>query len=105
MDTALPIYEHGFDQETLDDFQELRRLRRAIAAQQLLDIDHTVSELRSNGLLPEAPLEIQKQAVRDELKDKLADLDRRMADPAAIYLDEVDFYNHFFAQNAAGGNA
>jgi len=99
MDTQKPIYEHGFDQETLDDFQQLRRLRLKIAEQQLENLTATVDELRAQGLLPEAPEDIQERAVEEELQEKIDELKQRMSNDRAVFLDEISFYNDFFSES------
>ena len=101
MENPRPIYEHGFDDETLEDFQQLRRLRLRIAEQQLANLATTVAELRDQGLLPDAPEDIQELAVREELLEKIIELKKRMADGAAVFLDEIAFYNDFFAEGEA----
>ena len=93
MKTAHVVFEHQFDQDTLDEFASLRLIRLGIAERQLANLDETLDELVERGLLESTRKENSKRELKSELTQKVNLLRVRNVEAQdIIFLDEVEFY-------------
>ena len=93
MKTAHVVFEHKFDQDTLDEFSSLRLIRLGIAEKQLANLDETLDDLVERGYLESSRKENSKKELKSELTEKINTLRvRNLEAQDLIFLDEVEFY-------------
>lgn len=92
---AQPVYEHGFDEDTLEELRGLRVIRLELAEQQLAKFEDTMKQLCERGLVSKEELQAESEQLRQELSDRVQVLTNRMQDSQAIYMDEIEFYLSF----------
>jgi hypothetical protein len=91
MKTASVVFEHQFDQETLSEFTSLRMIRLSLAQKQLADLDQTMSQMKSRGLIESS--KVDHQALKQELTQKIELLKFRNTQASDIvFVDEIEFY-------------
>ena len=93
MKTASVVFEQDFDQETLAEFSSLRLIRLSLAEKQLKNLEATLDDMQTRGLLDASKRMSAKQELKAELTQKIEVLKLRNSEAADIvYLDEVEFY-------------
>ncbi len=93
--SAKPLYEHGFDEETLAELRELRQLRLHLAREQLARFPDTLADMVRRGLIAPENIEADAQELRAELEMRVETMAVRMHDDAGVYFDEIEFYLGF----------
>ncbi|MBM4251228.1 MAG: hypothetical protein FJ146_04615 [Deltaproteobacteria bacterium] len=95
METANVVFEHPFDKTTLEQINDLRRLRLSMAETMLQDVSGTGGSLRERGLASD----FSNDELRQELMMRVCELRSRLSEPNVIYADEIDFYIDLMDQN------
>ena len=85
------VLETAFDQETLDQIQELRKARLEVSKKMLADVDLTAYTLKTEGYLDEAS-DISAKELRVELENRIEMLEDRIKNPSMIHEDELNLF-------------
>lgn len=86
------VFNFPIDEDTVDTIQTLRNIRLGLAHQMLASIPSTVDELVKRGLILESDRQTHMKSLRQELRLKIANLEKRTPDSASIYSDELELY-------------
>ena|GEM_PF-2107278 len=86
------VFEHGFDEATLEDIVTLRRVRLNFTEKLLSSLDWTTEKLGEQGHRDENGLPYGQHAIAAELRTRIDTLRQRIANADAIYADEIELY-------------
>lgn len=86
------VFNFPIDEDTIDTIQTLRNVRLRLAHQMLSSIPSTVDELVKRGLIAESDRQRHAKSLREELRTKIANLQKREPDDSSIYSDELELY-------------
>jgi hypothetical protein len=86
------IIKHDFDQTTLEELKILRATRINLIKKQLQDVEGTVIELISRGLLAKEDKQEAMVDMKVELRSKLRELEDRQNQVNTVYFDEILLY-------------
>lgn len=86
------VFNFPIDEDTVDTIQTLRNVRLRLAHQMLSSIPSTVDELVKRGLIDEGDRHKHTKSLREELRLKIANLEKREPDSDSIYSDELELY-------------
>ena len=92
MKSTSVVFEHQFDEELLEQIEDLRAVRLTLAEKMLSDLPKTITDLKAQGLAHGNVPEIDENELRNELEEKIAMLRSRIENPDVLYADEISFY-------------
>lgn len=88
------IVEHEFHPETVEQLSSLRDIRLGLAKKQLANVDGTLNELISRGLIECKDVEAMRVELKNELLDRIKNLEQRSENLSSndVYFDELSLY-------------
>ena len=92
MKSTTIVYEHQFDEELLEQLENLRTVRLNLAEKMLSELPKTMTNLKAQGLPGGHHLVVDEKELRKELEDKVSLFRSRIKHPDIVYADEISFY-------------
>ena len=93
MDTATVVFQHDFDEKTLEEFESLRLIRLSLAERLLSNPEKTINELLRRGLIAAKDKEKFRAELEGELAKKIKVLRDRSKDKKTVFADEIKLYS------------